>query len=67
MIFSQKAAPKVLEWQSYGNFRKVTQNPQFLIKCKKETKRNFSKSRPRLKNPTAFWRKWHYILSSLHL
>ena len=43
MIFSQKAAPKVLEWQSYGNFRKVTQNPHFLKKCKEGTKGNFSK------------------------
>ena len=43
MILAQKAAPKQPEWQSYGNFRKVTQNPHFLKKCKGGTKRNFSK------------------------
>ena len=42
-ILAQKAAPKVLEWQSYGNFGKVTQNPHFLKKCKGGTKGNFSK------------------------
>ena len=36
-------APKVPEWPSYGNFRKVTQNPHFLEKCKGGTKGNFSK------------------------
>ena len=42
-ILAQKAAPKVPEWQSYGNFRKVTLNPHFLKKCKMGTKGNFSK------------------------
>ena len=42
-ILAQKAAPKVPEWSRYGNFRKVTQNPHFLKKCKGGTKRNFSK------------------------
>ena len=42
-IVAEKAAPKVPEWPSYGNFRKVTQNPQFLKKCKGGTKGNFSK------------------------
>ena len=37
------AAPKVSEWASYGNYRKVTQNPHFLEKCKGGTKGNFSK------------------------
>ena len=40
-ILAQTAAPKVLEWPSYGNFGKVTQNPYFLKKCKAETKTNF--------------------------
>ena len=31
------------EWPSYCNFRKVTQNPHFLKKCKGGTKGNFSK------------------------
>ena len=31
------------EWPSYDNFRKVTQNPHFLKKCKGETKLNFEK------------------------
>ena len=31
------------EWASYGNYRKVTQNPHFLKKCKGGTKENFSK------------------------
>ena len=43
MILALTTAPKVPEWQSYGNFWKVTQNPHFLKKCKGETKKNFSK------------------------
>ena len=42
-ILAHKAAPKVPEWRSYGNFCKVTQNPHFLKKCKGGTKGNFSK------------------------
>ena len=42
-ISAQKAAPKVHEWLSYGNFCKVTQNPHFLKNCKGGTKGNFSK------------------------
>ena len=40
---SQKAAPKVPEWRSYGNLGQVTQNPHFLKKCNGGTKVNFSK------------------------
>ena len=43
MILALTTAPKVPEWQSYGNFWKVTQNPHFLKKCEGETNRNFSK------------------------
>ena len=43
MILALTTAPKVPEWQSYGNFWMVTQNPNFLKKCKGETKKNFSK------------------------
>ena len=42
-ISAQKSVPKVLEWQSYGNFRKVTQDPHFLKKFKGGSKGNFSK------------------------
>ena len=42
-ILVQISAPKVPEWPSYSNFRKVTQNPHFLKKCKGGTKGNFSK------------------------
>ena len=42
MILAVTTAPKVPEWPSYGNFRKVTQNPHFLKKCKRGTKGNFS-------------------------
>ena len=42
-ILAHKAAPKVSEWASYGNYRKVTQNPHFLEKCNRGTKGNFSK------------------------
>ena len=42
-ILAQKAAPKLPEWPSYGNFCKVTQDPHFLKKCKGGTKGNFSK------------------------
>ena len=43
-ILAQTAAPKLLEWPSYGNFRKVTQNPHFLKEWKVETKEIFQKS-----------------------
>ena len=42
-ILAQNAAPKVLEWPSYGNFRKVIQNPHFLNKRNGGTKENFWK------------------------
>ena len=42
-ILAQTAAPKVPQWPSYGNFRKVTQKPHFLKRCKGGTKGNFSK------------------------
>ena len=42
-ILVQNASPKVQEWQSYGKFRKVTQNPHFLEKCKGGTKGNLLK------------------------
>ena len=42
-ISAQTAALKVPEWPRYGNFRKVTQKPQFRKKCKGRTKENFSK------------------------
>ena len=42
-ILAQTAAPNVLEWPSYGNFREVIQNPHFLKKCKGGTKESFSK------------------------
>ena len=41
-ILAQKAAQKLPEWSSYGNFRKVTQDPHFVKKCKGGTKGNFS-------------------------
>ena len=43
-ILAQTEALKVLEWPSYSNSRKVTQNPHFLKNCKGGTKGNFSKS-----------------------
>ena len=42
-ILAHKAALRVPEWPSYGNFSKVTQNPHFLLKCKGGTKETFSK------------------------
>ena len=43
-ILVQTAAPKVLEWPSYGNFREVIQNPHFLKKRNVWTKEIFQKS-----------------------
>ena len=43
-ILAHTAALKVPDWPGYGNFRKVTQNPHFLKKCKGGTKGNFSKN-----------------------
>ena len=42
-ILAQRAALKVPEWASYGNFCKVTQNLHFLKKCKRGTKGTFPK------------------------
>ena len=70
-ILAQRAALKVPEWASYGNFCKVTQNLHFLKKCKGGTKEKFFKNRPesspRLNNLRALWRKWHYPPISMHL
>ena len=54
-ILTQKAALKVLEWPSYGNFCKVTQNPHFRKSAKgglreifqKSPKKKFSFERPK--------------------
>ena len=51
-ILAQKADPKVPEWLSYGNSRKVTQKPHFLKKLKGETKENFSKIAQKVAPPS---------------
>ena len=43
MILAKKTPPKVPEWPSYANFRKLTQKPHFMKKCKRGRKGNFSK------------------------
>ena len=43
LAFKNPELKEVSEWASYGNYRKVTQNPHFLEKCKRGMKRNFSK------------------------
>ena len=56
-ILAQNAAPKVLEWQSYGKFRKVTLNPDFSEKVERGDQGKFFKNRPKsslcLKGPKA--------------
>ena len=42
-FWRKKPVPKVPECPNYGNFGKVTQNPNFLKNCKWGTRRNFSK------------------------
>ena len=42
-ILAHKAALRVPEWQSYGNFCMVTKNPHLLKKFKGGNKENFSK------------------------
>ena len=70
-ILAKTAAPKVLEWPSYGNFRKVTQYPHFLKKVQRGDQRKFFKNRlkrsPHLKDPEALYHEWHYPLISMHL
>ena len=70
-MFGQKAASKVPEWPSYGNFLKVTQNPHFLKKVQRGDQgkffKNSPKSSPRLKGPKELWRKWHYPLIFMYL
>ena len=43
MILAQKAAQRLPELPSYGNFGMVTKHPHFLKKFKGGTKGNFSK------------------------
>ena len=56
-ILAQNTTPKVLEWQSYGKFRKVTQNPDFSEKVETGDRGKFFKNRPKsspcLKGPKA--------------
>ena len=70
-IFAQKAALKVSEWASYGNYRKITQHPHFLKKERRGTKGNFSKIAKKValvcKAQKGHWRKWHYPLISMPL
>ena len=70
-LWGKKAAPKVPELPSCCNFCKDTQNPHFLKKCKRGTKGNIFKNRPkrcpRLKGLRALRRKWHYPLNSMRL
>ena len=69
-FLKQKAALKMPEWPSYCNFRKVTQNPHFLKKCKGGTKGNFSKIAQKaalVLKAQMHWRKCHYPLISMHL
>ena len=42
LAFKNPELKEVSEWASYGNYRKVTQNPHFLEKCKGGTNGNFS-------------------------
>ena len=71
MILALTTAPKVPEWPSYGNIRKVTQNLHFLKNSKGGTKGNFSKIAQKvalvLKGPKALWRKLNYTLIKMHL
>ena len=43
LAFQNPELKEVSEWASYGIYRKVTQKPHFLEKCKRRMKRNFSK------------------------
>ena len=45
-IMAQNASPKVQEWQSYGKFRKVTQNPHFSEKRAKGGPREIFRKSP---------------------
>ena len=47
-FWCKKAAPKLPEWPSYGNFCKVIQNSHFLKKCKGGPREIFQKSPKRL-------------------
>ena len=70
-ILARKAAPKVLEWPSYGNFWQGHPKPAFSENVQRADQGKFFKNRPKssfcMKGPKALWRKWHYPLSSTHL
>ena len=61
-ILAKKAAPKLPESPSYGNLRKVTQDPHFLKKGQMGNQGKFFKNRPK-----ALWHKKHYPVISMHL
>ena len=70
-FWGKKAAPKVPEWPSYGNFCKVTQNPPFSKKVQRGDQRKFFKIAQKdaiaEKAQKAVWRKWHFPLISKNL
>ena len=64
-ILAHKAAPKELEWPSYGNFRQVTQTRIFWKNAEggpREIFQKWPKSSLRLKFSKALWRNQHYPL-----
>ena len=62
-ILGQKAAPKVPERSSYGNFWQDHPKPAFSEKVQRGDQGKFFKNRPkispRLKSLKALWRKWY--------
>ena len=71
MILAQTTAPKVSEWASCGNYRKVTQTPAFSGKVQRGDQGKFFKNCPKccppLKGPKALLRKWRYSIICMHL
>ena len=70
-ILAKKAAQRVPDMPSYGNFGMVTKNPHFSEKVQRGDQRKFFKNRPSiracLKRLKTLWRKWHYPSISMLL
>ena len=69
-ILAQKAAPKVPELPSYGQFMRGHSKPAFSEKVQRGDQgkffKNRLKSKPRLRGRKALLRKWYYPVIIMH-
>ena len=70
-ILAQKSGSKSARMAKLWQFCQGHPKPAFSEKVQRGEQGKFFKNRqessPRLKGPTALWRKWHYPVTSMHL